>query len=192
MRGMPATPISGEGVFSLGFMASIAYVASAIPCLVSLEVVEALGPALRQGSSVTVMRIKAVVDMAVKAVTAVKPGASAKKHPTDKPIGPVVAVRSTVIGLIVEVAVRTNGSRSDVYADGNLGRGRRCTPQQCNCENCKSKRIDFEHDHSFDGSEFQPRQLSASIIPEDQYGQVGLWEVSATCTRLVRIKAHNE
>jgi len=115
------TPISGEGVFSPGFVASIAYVASPIPRLVSLEVVEALRPALRQRSNVTVMRIKAVVDMAEETARPVKPGASSKKHPAHKPIRPIVAVRSTVVWLIVEVPVRTDGSRSDVYADGNLG-----------------------------------------------------------------------
>ena len=124
---MPGTPISGEGVFSLPFVGSVAYVASPIPRLVCLKVVEALRPALRQRSSVTVMRIKAVVDMAVKAVMAVKPGTSSKKHPTNKPIGPIVAIRGTVIWGVVEVPVRTYWSRSDVYADGNLGPRHRCT-----------------------------------------------------------------
>jgi hypothetical protein len=125
---MPTTPISGEGVFTLRFMASIAYVAAPIPRLVSLEVVEALRPASGHRSSVTVMRIKAVVDMAVKAVRAVKPGAGSKKQPANKPIRPIVAVWSTVVWGIVEVPVRTYGSRSDVYADGNLGLRHRCTP----------------------------------------------------------------
>jgi hypothetical protein len=124
---MRTTPISGERVFSLPFMASVAYVASPIPCLVCLEVVEALSPALRHRSSVTVMRIKSVVDMAEKPVRAVKPGASSKKHPANKPIGPIIAVRSTIIWGIVEVSVRAHGSRSDVYADGNLGWRHRCT-----------------------------------------------------------------
>jgi hypothetical protein len=124
---MRSTPISGERVFSLPFMASVAYVASPIPRFVCLEVVEALRPALRQRSTVTVMRIKAVVDMAEKAVRAMKPGASSKKHPVNKPIGPIIAVSSTVIWGIVEVPVRAHGSRSDVYADGNLGWRYRCT-----------------------------------------------------------------
>jgi len=67
--------------------------------------VEALRPALRQRSNVTVMRVKAVVDMAEKAARAMKPGASSKKHPVNKPIGPLVAVRSTVIWGIVEVPI---------------------------------------------------------------------------------------
>jgi len=118
---MRPTPISGEGVFSLPFVASLAYVASSISRLVCLEVVEALRPAPRQGSNVTVMRIKAVVDMAEKAVRSVKPRTSSKKNPANKPVGPVIPVRSTVIWGIVEVPVRAQGSRSDVYADGNLG-----------------------------------------------------------------------
>ena len=124
---MRTTPISGEGVFSLPFMGSVAYVASPIPRFVSPEVVEALRPALRQRSNVTVMRIKAVVDMAVKVAMAVKPGASSKKHSAHKPIGPIVAVRSTVIRGIVEVPVRAHGSRSDVYTDRNLGSRHRYT-----------------------------------------------------------------
>lgn len=115
------TTISGEGVFTLGFMAGVAYVASPIPRFISLEVVEALGAALGQRAGVTVMRIKAVVDMAVKVVPAMKPGAGAKKHPANKPIRPIVAVRRAVIWSVVEVSVRTHGSRSDVDPDGNLG-----------------------------------------------------------------------
>ena len=124
---MATTPISGECVFSLRFMASVAYVASSIPRLICLEVVEALRPALRQRSNVTVMRIKAVIDMAEKTMGAVKPRASSNKHPADKPIRPIVAVRSTVIRGIVEVPVRAHGSRSDIYADRNLGLRHRCT-----------------------------------------------------------------
>jgi hypothetical protein len=129
---MPAavrtTSISGKGVFSPRFMAGVAYVASPIARLISLEVVETLRSALRQWPSVTVMRIEAVVDMAVEAVWAVKPGTSSKKHPAHKPIGPIVAVRSTVIWGIVEVSVWAHGSHSDVYADGNLAFRRRSRP----------------------------------------------------------------
>jgi hypothetical protein len=147
---MRTIPISREGVLRLPFMASIAYVASPIPRLVCLEVVEALRPALRQRSSITVMRIKAVVDMAEKAVRAVKPGASSKKHPANEPIGPVVSVWSTVIWGIVEVPVRTHRGRADVYADGNLGSRHGCTAQKSNGESCESKCTDFQHNSSLD------------------------------------------
>ena len=123
---MATTPISGERVFSLPFMAGFAYVASPISRLVCLEVVEALRPALRHRSIVTVTRIKPVIDMSVKAVRAMKPRACSNKHPANKPIRPVVAVRSTVIWGIVEVSVRTHGSRTDVYANRNLSLRHRC------------------------------------------------------------------
>ena len=123
---MSTTPISGERVLTLRFMASVAYVASPISRLVSLEVVEALRPALRHRSSVAVVRIKPVIDMSVKAVRAVKPRACSQKHPAYKPIRPVVTISSAVIWGIVEVSVRTHGSRSDVYANGNLRLRRRC------------------------------------------------------------------
>jgi hypothetical protein len=146
MPAVPTAAISGKRVFTPRFMAGVANVASPIPRLVPLEVVEALRPALRQRSNVSVMWIEAVVNMAVKAVTAVKPRASSKKHPTNKPVGPIVSVRSTVIGLIVEVSVRAHGSHSDVYADGNLGWRHGYTTQKASHESCESKRTDFEHD----------------------------------------------
>jgi hypothetical protein len=73
------------------------------------------------------MRIKAIIDMAVKAVRAVKPGAGSKKHAANKPIGTIITIGRTVIRGIVEVSVRAHGSRSNVYADGNLGWRYRCT-----------------------------------------------------------------
>jgi hypothetical protein len=123
---MATAPISGERVLGLPFMTSFAYVASPISRLVCLEVVEALRPALRDRSSVAVMRIKPVIDMSVKTVRAVKPRTCSKKHSANKPIRPVVAVRSTVIWGIVEVSVRTHGSWSDVYSNGNLSLRHRC------------------------------------------------------------------
>jgi hypothetical protein len=146
MPTMATATISRERVFTSRFMPSVTYVASAIPRLVTLKVVETLRPALRQRSNVSVMRIKAVVDMAVKAVTAVKPGTSSNKYPANKPIGTIVTVRSTVIRSIVEVPIRAHGSHSDVYTDGNLSWRHRYTAQKPSHESCESKRTDFEHD----------------------------------------------
>jgi hypothetical protein len=127
MSTVSTTSISRESMFTAAIMGSGAYVASAIPRLVCLEVVEALRAALRHRPSVTVMRIKAVVDMAVKAVRTMKPRTSSEKHSANKPIGPIVAVRSAVIWGVVEVSVRAHGSRPDIYADGNLRRRHGCT-----------------------------------------------------------------
>jgi hypothetical protein len=117
--------IAWKRVLTRRVMARLAYVASPITRLISLEMVEALGPPSRQRSVVAVMRIEPVIDVPVKAVRAVKPGPCSNKHPADKPIGPVVAVRSTVIRSIVEVSVRTYGSWSDIHSNRNLSWRRR-------------------------------------------------------------------
>ena len=66
------TTISGERMLSPRFMASLDYVASAISRLVCLEVVESLRSTFRERSNVTVMRIKPVIYMPVKAVRSMK------------------------------------------------------------------------------------------------------------------------
>jgi hypothetical protein len=100
-------------------MTGVAYVALPISRLVAVKMVELLFAAPRKRSVVTLTGVKAVVDVAIKAVGSVKPGASAKKHATNKPVGPIVAVRGTVIRSIVEVPVGAHRRHSDV--DGNLG-----------------------------------------------------------------------
>ena len=112
---------TGEGVFASTFVAGVAYVALPIPRLVGVEVVKALLPAPRQRPIVAVPRVKAVVDVAPKATMAVKPGTSSKKYSARKPVGPVVAVGSTVIGRIVEVPVGAHWLHSNADTDGNLG-----------------------------------------------------------------------
>jgi hypothetical protein len=95
--------------------------ASAISRLVAVEVVVGLISARRKRPFVAVTRVKPIIDVAGEVLRAVEPGASSNKHAANKPIGPVITVRSAVIRGIVEVAVRADGSYSDVYADGNLG-----------------------------------------------------------------------
>jgi hypothetical protein len=112
------TSISGKRVFTPSIMTGVAYVALTIAGLVAVKVVELRLPAPGHRSTVTVMRVKAVVNVAIKAVRAVKPGTSSKEYPADKPIGPIVAIGSAVIRLIVEVAIRAHWSRSDF--DSNL------------------------------------------------------------------------
>src|ERR1700683_3476047 len=125
MRRSTAAVISRQGMFIAAIVGSVASVALPIPRLIGVEVVERLRPAPRHRSVITVTRIVAVVDVAIKAVRAVEPGAGSKKHPAYKPIRPIVAVWRTVIGSIVEVAVGAHRRHSNV--DGNLGRRQRCT-----------------------------------------------------------------
>jgi hypothetical protein len=73
---------------------------------------------------VSVTRIVAIVDMAIKAVGAVEPGAGADEHATHKPIWPIVTVRRAIIRSIVEIPIRANRRHPNV--DGNLGWGHGC------------------------------------------------------------------
>jgi hypothetical protein len=156
-----AGSISGKGVFTARFMAGVAYMASSIPRLIPVEVVERLRTALRHRSTVTLARVVAVVDVAVKAVRAVKPGAGSKKHPAIKPIGPIVAIGSTVIWLIVEVPIGAHRRHSD--ADANLRWPKRRTAQQCNCQNRESK--DFSVEHSFSSFGLETKRQRQAVSP---------------------------
>jgi hypothetical protein len=106
-------------MFTTTIMARIAYVTLPIASLIRVEVVKRLLSAAGKRSTITVMRIVAVVDVAVEAVRTMKPGTSPNKHSSSKPIGPVVTVGSTVIGSIVEVPIGAHRRHSNV--DGNLG-----------------------------------------------------------------------
>jgi hypothetical protein len=119
MSAAAAAVVSGERMFTAGFMAGIANVALPVARLVAVEVVEALFASSRQRSVVAVVGVKAVVDMAVKAAVAVKPRTRSDEEAALNPVGPIVAVGGAVIRLIVEVAVGAIGRHSNV--DGNLG-----------------------------------------------------------------------
>jgi len=130
---VPTTPKSGQRVFTARVMAGVAYVAFSVPRLVSVEVVELRLPAPWQRSIVAVVRVKAVVDVPVKALAPVEPGSSSKKHPAHKPIGPIVAIGSTVIWLIVEVPIGAHRSHSNF--DCNLSSLQGCAAQQGSRQN---------------------------------------------------------
>jgi hypothetical protein len=138
---------SGECVFTGPIVARVAYVALPIPGLVGLEVVERLRPTPGQRSTVTVMRIKAVVDVAVETVRTVKPGACSKKYPANKPIRSVIAVGRAVIWGIVEVAIGADRRHSNV--DRNLRWRRGCAAQQSSRESRESKGSPVGHDFSY-------------------------------------------
>jgi hypothetical protein len=83
--GMAAAPESGA-VFIVGIMTCIAYMAAAVPGLVSLKMLERLGSASGHRASVTVTRIVAVIDVAVEAVRAVEPWTGSDEESAGKPV----------------------------------------------------------------------------------------------------------
>jgi hypothetical protein len=127
-----AAPISGKSAFTSRFMSSVSYVALPITRFVSVEVVELLCAALGQRSMVTVVRVIAVVDVAIEAMMTVEPRAGANEDSTSKPVGAVVAVGGAIVWLVVEVSVGAHWRDSN--ADGNLGWAQRRTAEQSNCE----------------------------------------------------------
>jgi hypothetical protein len=79
-------------MFTPRVVAGIAYVALTVARFVALEVVERLRPAFRHRSSVTMLRIVAVVDVAVKAARTMKPWTGSDEQPASKPVRTIVAV----------------------------------------------------------------------------------------------------
>ena len=113
-----AMALSSGAAFTGPIMARTPDVTLPVSRLVSVEVVERLFPALGDRTVVTVSRIIAIVDVAVKAMGAVKPGTSSDKESTDEPIRPIVAIRRTAVGSVVVVTVRAARGQTD--ADSNL------------------------------------------------------------------------
>jgi hypothetical protein len=142
-----AATSSGQGVFAATIMARVAYVALPIPSLVCVEVVERRLSSSGDWSNVTVMRIVAVVDVAIEAASAVKPRASADEQTAGEPIGAVVAIRSAVIRSIVEVPIGAHRRHSNV--DGDLGWRHGNTAYEGNREGGESKDLTVGHNFSF-------------------------------------------
>src|ERR1700744_1238971 len=101
-------------------MGSVADVALAVASLVGLEVVEWGCAAWRHRAVIAVVRIVAVVDVAVETVRAVEPWAGTDEDATEEPVRAVVTVRSAVVRWIVEVAVRTDWRGTDIHPDCDL------------------------------------------------------------------------
>jgi len=95
----------------------------------------------RHGSFITVVRMVAVVYVAMKVVWPVKPWAYADENASVKPFRAVIASRGTGVRGNVIVTVRAIGGHSHLDADlsgGCRGSGRYANPEnrreQCNCK----------------------------------------------------------
>jgi hypothetical protein len=132
-----AAMISGECVFRTCIVTGGARVTLSISSFVPLEVVELLATASRDRSMVSVARIIAIVNVAIKTVRPMEPRTSPKKHTPDKPVGPIVAIRGTVIGSVVEIPVRAHRCYANI--DGNLSWRRRSIAEKRTRENRESK-----------------------------------------------------
>jgi len=127
-------PLSSRAVFTGSVMASIPDVTLPVSRLVRMEVIERPFATLWQRSIVTATRIIAIVNVAVKAVTAVKPGASSDKKSAIEPIRSIVAIRRTAVGGVVVITVRT--VRGYAYVNANLGLSIASGGRQPDSHNC--------------------------------------------------------
>ena len=106
-------------MLSVSIVIGIADVALSVTRFVCLEVLEGPCAALGQWSVVAIMRIPAVIDVAIEAVWAMEPGTGSDENSAGKPIRPIVAVRGAAIRRIVKISVWAYRRRSNI--DGNLG-----------------------------------------------------------------------
>jgi hypothetical protein len=144
-----AAVIAGKGVLTAAFVTGVAHVAVAIAGFVAVEVVEGFFSAAGHRSAIAAMWIIAVIDVAVKAVGAVEPGAGSEEDSAVKPVGAVVAVGGAVVGSVVVIAVRAYGGWADVDAEGNLGGGSgSAAKKKRECESGEGEEFDVGHDFS--------------------------------------------
>ncbi len=125
----------------------IVIVVAAAP-LISVKVSAIIGAemstisATRELTAIAMAWIEAIIDIAVEASWAAVPGARSEENAIVKPLRAVIAVRSTVVRGVIEIAVRTDRRWTDVDAkiQRHLGFCRRSggkSKPNDNSEECK-------------------------------------------------------
>lgn len=99
----------------------VSHMAPPVTGLVGVESIERMFPTLGQRAVIAVMRVEAVVDVAVESVRTVKPRSGADKNAVEEPVRTIIAVRSAIIRRILEVPVWAYGLRANVNAEADLG-----------------------------------------------------------------------
>jgi hypothetical protein len=122
---------------------SAAYMTAARTHLVSMEVIEGLVSTSRKRTTVAVMWIEVVINVAVEVVGTVEPGSGSDEDSSAEPLWPVVSVWSAAVRGIVEVTIWANRRCSDI--DGNLSRRRARDVQQNANQGWKSKEFPMTH-----------------------------------------------
>jgi hypothetical protein len=111
----------GQCVFSATSVAWCCdHVAAAVTGLIPLEMIKCLRTTSGQRALVSVMRVEAVIHVAMETRRAVEPRSHTEKYAANKPIRPVVPIRSTVIRRVIEISIRTDGRNSDIHAYRDL------------------------------------------------------------------------
>lgn len=109
-----------------------------VPHFITSEISHTVGTAMlikmlaspRISATVAIMTIVVVVYMSPEALATAIPRAGSDEDAVREPLGPVVAIRSAVIGRIVEVAVGADWRRSDLHCDLSPSSLRRYSKEQ--------------------------------------------------------------
>ncbi len=96
------------------------HVAATVAGLIRLEMIECLRTTRGYRALISMMRIKAVIHMPVKTRRAVEPRSCTDKYAINKPIRPIVPIRSAAIRRVIEKSIWTDGRRPDIHAYGDL------------------------------------------------------------------------
>ncbi len=96
------------------------HVAATVAGLIRLEMIECLRTTRGYRAPISMMRIKAVIHVAMKTRRAVEPRSYTDKYAINKPIRPIVPIRSTAIRRVIEISIWTDGRRPDIHAYGDL------------------------------------------------------------------------
>ena len=99
-------------------------VAAPITHLVSVEVIKGLVSTVRMWTSIAVMQIETVIDVALEVVGAVEPRAGSDEHAAAEPLGPVVPVWNAIVWGVIVVAIRASRFCSDIDRDLCMCRAR--------------------------------------------------------------------
>ena len=99
---------------SAASMTSAACVAASITHFVSVEMIEGLFSRRRMWTSVAVMWIEAVINVAAELVRAMEPWATSDEHTAVEPLGPVVPIWGAFVWGVVVVAIRATRLWSDI------------------------------------------------------------------------------
>jgi hypothetical protein len=125
--------------------ASSANVAPPIAHLVSVEMIKRLVSTVRMWTSVTVMRIEAVIDVSLEVMWAVKPRAGSDEYTAVKPLRAVVSIWRAIVRREIVVAVRATRFWSDIDRDLRVCRARNAQQNDTQCR----KRNKFQKSHKF-------------------------------------------
>jgi hypothetical protein len=152
-----ANPLRGTSALSLSLFLAMASarVAASITHLVSVEVIKGLLSTVRMWTSVAVMRIETVINLAMEVVGAVEPRASSDEHAAAEPFGPVVPVWGAVVWGVIVVPIRASRFCSDIDRDLCVRRARNA--QQDHSQDSKDKKFKIAHKFLLAAEKSKPR-----------------------------------